>query len=260
MCPFRSSLRFSTPKSLPACVLGLLLLSCAGSRQESEAGTSCSAIVGGHPDARYEAVAALNDAFGQTFCTATLVGFSGDDSVLLTAAHCLDARVTRVAFGAKLPDVSHELELLDAMAHPDFDQGTGELDFAIVLAKGQLPGLPALRILTPAEDSLTRGASVEFVGYGETQVTSDNHVRNAVAGKIDTLTATTFGYEQSAGGPCWADSGGPAVIMSGGEPRIAGVTSYGQGDCWNRGVSGRVSSAAPFVQQYLDGAELCAAR
>jgi hypothetical protein len=238
----------------------LLLLACGGPRQEDELGATCSAIVGGYPDTRYEAVAALKDAFGQTYCTATLVGFSAEDSVLLTAAHCLDASITRVAFGAKLPDASLELELVDAFAHPDFDKPTGELDFAIVLAKGQLPGVPALPILMPAEDSLTRGAAVEFVGYGETQVAPDNRVRNAVAGSIDTLTATTFGYKQSSGGPCWADSGGPAIVVSDGEARVAGVTSYGVGDCWARGVSGRASSAARFVQQYLDGPELCAGR
>jgi hypothetical protein len=87
----------------------------------------------------------------------------------------------------------------------------------------------------------------------------DNRVRNAVEGSVDVLTATTFGYEQSAGGPCWADSGGPAITVSGEEARVAGVTSYGVGDCWTRGVS-RASSAARFVQQYVDGAELCAAR
>ena len=260
MCPFRSPRGFNAYESIRVGLLGLFLLSCGGPRQEDEPGATCSAIVGGHPDARYEAVAALNDALGRTYCTATLVGFSGDDSALLTAAHCLDAPVTRVAFGGNLPDTSRELELVDAVPHPDFDERTGELDFAIVLAEGKLPGLPALRVMTPETDSLTHGSAVEFVGYGETLFAPDHRVRNAVAGSIDVLSPTTFGYEQSVGGPCWGDSGGPAITVSDGEARVAGVTSYGIGDCWTRGVSGRASSAVRFVQQYLDGPELCAAR
>lgn len=235
----------------------LALTSCAGSSADGGTASTCSAIVGGHPDARYEAVAALQDAFGTTHCTATLVGFSAGQSVLLTAAHCLDAPIARAVFGEDLLESQQEYEIAVPVPHPDFDKSTGEFDFAVVVVHGRVAARP-LPVMSLDQDTLAPGSVVEFVGYGDTETSEQRQERNAVNGSIRTLSATSFAYDQALGGPCLADSGGPALALYEGEPLVAGVTSYGEGGCWGWGVSGRTSVARSFLDPLLDRADSCA--
>jgi len=236
-----------------------LLPSCADNDALEPSLANCGAIVGGGPDVAHTAVGALLDAFGNQYCSGTLVGLAGDESWLLTAAHCLDSPIDRASFADDLAQPLTELGFGVPIVHPNFDSRTGEFDFALLPLAGQPADVAPIRIASEG-DALAVGAAIEFVGFGETERPGSERKRNSVAGNVLSLSETTFGYDQADGGPCSGDSGGPALIL-GDEPILVGVTSYGEGDCWTAGVSGRVSAAADFLVAHLNvSPDPCAAR
>jgi hypothetical protein len=244
-----------TPRSLLSirCV-GLAVLAAGCGSEAASAGRpgepvarQCSPIVGGAPDDRHSGVVALLDEEGALACTGTLIS-AGAKPAVLTAAHCLRDPIVTVASGTDYAAATGLTYLtLETFIHPDFDRQTAEFDFAILLIEPGVDPAWVLPVLSPEDDDLAPGATLRFVGYGSTDAPIGNTLRNEVKGTVANLTATSFAYLQEAGGPCSGDSGGPALIDVGGKHVVAGVTSYGEGGCWARGVSARASAASAFI-------------
>lgn len=56
---------------------------------------------------------------------------------------------------------------------------------------------------------------------------------------------------QSTGGVCFGDSGGPALVYRDGTAYVGGITSYGDSRCRIYGVSTRVDAFESFIGDFL---------
>lgn len=246
-------------------------------------------IYHGEPDtspAKYPAVVALftvNKEGNYFQCSGTLIKKKGSTGYVLTAAHCLeDGYIPVIALlgddynSGSAVYVRTDRFLSNPKYGTDVDGGLIH-DTALFRVQGVPSDQAAMAVVTPDEDVLKAGDQVVFVGYGQTEKSSDNSVRNSVSGELSTVDELVFSYEQTpeTGGPCFGDSGGPAVALVGSEQRVVGVTSYGYtldpgqiDDCESGiGVSARVSADYDeFIKPFLDnaigtdtGSEACSA-
>ncbi|MBI5543038.1 MAG: trypsin-like serine protease [Deltaproteobacteria bacterium] len=213
-------------------------------------------------------VATPRGSFG---CTGTLIA----PLTVLTAGHCtwdsdepIDAPSKySVAFGNDLYG-SYFLSSVTAVhRHPDYRSQAGgdSNDIAILIIKKQpaevvpIPALPSDLGLTDAD----RGGALEFVGYGRSVANDPDSigVRMHVDGSISDLCEGdgcqgtqqpwVLCYGQATGGPCGADSGGPALIERNGAVFVAAVTSYGDPGCSLLGCSTRTDHYwSDFIAQY----------
>jgi hypothetical protein len=242
-----------------AFLLALLAGACAEPVAESTT-QACAAIVGGEPDRAHDAVVAVLDRTQTVVCSGTLIGADETGAaVVLTAAHCLDHFAAWVAFGQELTEPG-AAELAAAVVsveyHPLYARTTGAFDLALLTLDAPPPVAP---LPVAATDRLEQGSSVTLVGYGETSEDGAlTNERNRVAVRVEELTLAAFAYDQTGGGPCYGDSGGPAIVL-GDTPLLVGVTSYGEGGCRGRGVSVRTSAALDFIASAVSPTRGCTA-
>lgn len=236
-------------KSLTA--IWLFATACAG-QDEPRVGGVCQQIVGGHPDEDWTAVVSLESAWGEQLCSGSLVGTKAGRPLVLTSAHCLDVPIARAVFGQDRHAPTFATPIADVATHPAFERATGLYDFALLVLDEAPPGVAPLSLPSSASDDLMTNDEIEIVGYGDTETTADNPLRNAVAAQISKLEPLQFTYEQELGGPCDGDSGGPALALVRGRKTVVGVTSFGAGGCRSRGTSARVAAALKFLETSID--------
>lgn len=207
-------------------------------------------IVGGELDTKHQSVVAI---FGtQSACTATIIAVKGNQGYALTAAHCVKDAPQYVVQGNDYNSASTIVyEVVQYKAHPSYN---GQVyDFAMVRFTGAGAKTPVTPAMTPAQDGLKPGSTLEFVGYGLTE-NGPTTKRHHVFGNIDDLSSLTFDYQQQSGGPCAGDSGGPSLTVVNGVEYVSGVTSYGDQNCTQYGVSGRVSAVYDsFILPFING-------
>lgn len=196
-------------------------------------------IIGGTPTSGDPAVVLLVSypADKSTFdtCTASLVA----PTVLLTAAHCVDATThAGYVFGVFTgPDASayptaaqlapQLLPISETATHPDYDRDAPfYADIGVALLKDPLATAP-LPVQQAPLDASIEGAEARIVGYGQLvykELNLQKHEATTVVAKLDAVDTLTVG--DVAHKSCVGDSGGPALVVMDGVETIVGVDSY----------------------------------
>ncbi len=232
-------------------------------------------IINGQPDtsAAHQAVVMLYHNSG-VMCSGTLVS----NRVILTAAHCVH-NLTRtgfsVYFGTDIDnDPGHWLGVTDVWEHPNYhlnqsdpSQPTTLNDIAMVRLNQDAPsGVQPIPYL-PRGYALTQndvGITLTFVGFGKDQ--------NAHVGRKLFITGSLglacdgpancyyssmvigphyIAFDESSGGPCSGDSGGPALVVRNGQEYVAGVASYVDQNCQYFGASTKVDAYQTEIENFI---------
>jgi secreted trypsin-like serine protease len=208
------------------------------------------------------------------FCSGTLI----EPDVVVTAAHCLNVgknRKVRTMNPADLAiyvgddpsaDILDHLYLTtETLIFPSYNPIALRNDIALVRLSGDItePVTPVDNL--PASTGFTSadvGTLINMAGFGETE-TGSSGVKLQVDVTLGSLgcyvsgcpdsgyTATQIAYAQSAAGPCFGDSGGPAFAYRGGVPYVGAVTSYGDSNCTIYGVSTRVDAFESWINEFI---------
>lgn len=273
---------------LTACEPALEDSTTVGVELESMARIHAPIINGDPPDAPYhDAVVSLHQVSGSSvsaspFCSGTLIA----PTVVLTAAHCLDVANGGKPQFATMPPSALAIYVGDSPAtdpspsifgvtqtliHPGYDRKNLFNDIALVRLGAAVPtALTAPVAALPASLGL-QGSDVgslllNFAGFGETE-TGSSGVKLQADGILGGLGCsvpgcygaddpfTQFSYSQPDSGPCFGDSGGPAFIIRGGVPYVAGLTSWGDAYCTQFGVSTRVDAYGSFISGFVGGVD-----
>lgn len=201
-----------------------------------------AAIIGGTTDTTHKAVVAL--ASNNGLCSGTIIAKNGSTGWVLTAGHCSGMQIAMQANNYQSCfNMSAGCEAVyDVVAdtpHPNWNGDAGDgYDFRIL----QISGVTASTPVIPAAqnpDGLANGSPIEAVGYGVTESNDNNSVRMHVTETVDDLSSLMVAADQTDGtGSCSGDSGGP-ILFNG---KVVGVTSYGDQNCSQYGVYGRVQA------------------
>jgi hypothetical protein len=227
-------------------------------------------IIGGEPDLRLShagVVAIFNGPYG---CSGTLIA----PRVVLTAAHCVeeyDAKNFLVLFGDDTGSAMTRV-VEETSVHPSYvSNGDQAAPFdlgLLLLTSGAPPGVTPLPVLPPlleiTEDDI--GTPVEFVGFGQDEQ-GRTGVKLAATNNIEYVCTdpggcpygmymalqNTFCQDQSPGGICFGDSGGPALIVRDSKEYVAGVSSYVFQDCLYFGCSTKVDVYTGYIEDFVAG-------
>ena len=258
--------------------LGLAIVSC-GEQSRRELVATGRPIVGGTSDTNpaHMATVAITNQPGSYFCSGTLI----TESVVLTAAHCLedywgnpvDPSTLQVFFGDNAYGAGEYRQVSEGIQHPQWNRQALSRDIALLRLASVAPAGIAPIPYLPASQGLTQadvGTTVDFSGFGLTENNTDGqklHVQNTIDVVCDDAAGCwnnqvvqyAMGYDETPGGPCSGDSGGPAYIMRGGTEYVAGITSYGDQNCESFGVSTMADRYASFIDDFINsgGAEIC---
>ncbi|MEO1269459.1 MAG: trypsin-like serine protease, partial [Myxococcota bacterium] len=156
-----------------ACVLALALgAGCVagepvgqGTFAGQQAPPSENFIIGGAPEAGYDAVVAVLYG-GIQGCTGTLV----NTTFVVTAAHCVEgssANDMSVFFGSNVSGGGDVIEVIRAVPHPNYNNATLAADIAVLELANPAPGriTPIPYSTTPLTNADV-GRQATFVGFG----------------------------------------------------------------------------------------------
>jgi secreted trypsin-like serine protease len=263
-------------RKLIVCTLGILVGTLTTTAGFASAAPDRSFIVGGVQVPSSDPIAATTvflsgaDSDGTYFCSASIIA----QDMLVTAAHCVYGSTEgslRAIFMQKVTfnddgtpaftDISPEVHLVPgATYNPGYDPnatGADQHDIAIVHFSGGLPaGYTTATFMSPSE-SLSVGETVTLAGYGSTDAINPNE--GGELDKVDVTIASMLGstevvLDQSQGkGACFGDSGGPAFVMSGGQPELWGLTNRAYPndvqDCAHESVYTKINSYTNWIAQ-----------
>lgn len=236
------------------------LAACAGS-SDGDVGTTVAPIVGGTPapdDAAVVLLAAYpSDRSVLATCTASVIS----DTVLLTAAHCVDHPgwlygMFPGADAAAYPTLAalepHLLPVSAVHMHPSYDRAapfTADIAVAILAQPTAIAPLPVHRA---ALTSALVGQPARIVGYGQAVVGTPSSTRRQAATVVagfDADDTVRVGDPQHV--TCLGDSGGPALVIEGGVETVIGVDSYADNSACDQPAHFRRTDVyAPFVDTY----------
>jgi hypothetical protein len=248
-----------------------MLAGAYGCQQEEHpfSSTTCP-IVGGSPDTTQEhmAVVYLQMIQGQyaAGCTGTLIG----PRIVLTAAHCVYDTAPEdvtVFFGSSTTNATAR-HVSEVLWHTGYRPRRLSSDIAMVRLDSDppagivpIPFLPNSMKITDADI----GRLLEFVGFGVTE-TGSSGTKMTVHNELNWVCTSAggcdlggWGYavqdsicqDQTPGGPCSGDSGGPAFVLRAGKEYVCGITSYGDADgCRYYGCSTKVDEYEDFIRSF----------
>ena len=220
--------------------------------------------------AAHQAVVLLYDDNSGSMCTGTLIA----SSWVLTAAHCVvGSSSLDVYFGNDQNSFTAQRTSSQLIPHPNYVGTSTNIanDIALVRLSQAAPSTVAPIQPLPTSLAITNadvGSVLEFVGFGVTE-TGTSGVKLTVDQDLGAQCSTSsacnlnqspyqipggsIAYTQSGGGPCSGDSGGPAFIVRSGTEYVAGVTSYGDENCTQYGVSTKVDFFYNWIAGYIGG-------
>lgn len=214
-----------------------------------------------HPIARRTIEFATGVTSIEHKCTASIIR----QDVLVTAAHCT-ARRDGGIFGRMIyfPPASYVLHgsgvrVKKVFTHPKFRK-PGPHDIALIQLEEPLgPEFEPAPMLAPGT-SLAVGQIAVIAGFGTTNPNSlsDGLLRQVRAPILDPGfdRGRSVIIDQTSGGACYGDSGGPAYIEENGELKLWGVVSRGHprrtgGDCLHQAIFEKIDGHADFVRDSL---------
>jgi hypothetical protein len=220
-------------------LLSLALVTGCATPPPTPTGEATSPIIGGTVDSADPAIVLLvsysQDHQTLDTCTAAVIA----PTVLLTAAHCVDApNHPNYGFGvftgpdaSAYPDVASFLPVLLAVQevhpHPSYDPAvpfTADIGVIVMAQPLNITPLPINRVaLTQA----IVGQTARIVGYGQTVYGQYNAVKHDAQTVVDSLGADdTVVVGDGTHRSCIGDSGGPALVTLAGVETIIGEDSY----------------------------------
>ena len=242
-----------------------LLATVTGCTELPTTGRASAPIIGGVVDNADTAVVLLvsysPDHQTLDTCTAAVIS----PTVLLTAAHCIDA-TNHPGYGygvftgpdaSAYPDVASFLPVLlsvkEVHPHPSYDPAAPFVaDIGVVVLNQPLnvTPLPINRVaLTPS----IVGQAARLVGYGQTTYGQFNAIKHQAATVVAALgTDDTVAVGDSTHRSCVGDSGGPALVTIAGVETIIGEDSYTDTTgCIDPANYRRTDVYLPFLDTYV---------
>jgi hypothetical protein len=197
---------------------------------------------------------------GQIHCSGVLIA----PSTVITAAHCIDGfDRSRMEFmiGDNIDAPVQRAGVLRFGHHKDYDRGRfGVHDLAFLHLERRITEVQPVRFQQAPLKSQTE-SRVLHVGFGIGG--SVPGVKRCVDIPVSATCDTAFTSEAPGMNTCNGDSGGGAFIESGGEVRLAGITSWGDSLCQKYGVSLDVGAYPQFLGAWMglsEAEKLLAAR
>lgn len=249
--------------------LGLVALVLGGCLETEVAKTEDKtwAIINGVPDTDPAHMAVVAISNGRLLCSATLI----TERVILTAAHCVygrDISEYEAYFGPNGREAERR-KIATGWVHPDYSSSQLTNDIALLrLAEAPPAGVVPLRALPPelALSEADEGIQVQFTGFGRTEegYIADKLTVFGELGWVCSGTGTCGGdgfpirervicFDESEGGTCFGDSGGPNLIWRGDGEYVAGVNSYVANwpFCYNIACSTKVDEFGDFIAAFV---------
>lgn len=205
---------------LPVCVMAG---GCWAEKEDTATRSFDRAIINGSLDTTNQAVVAYLS--NGAVCTATIVAKQGSQGYALTAGHCIGGQLGVLRQGNNRVNGQYDVEyaVVEAVTHPCYQ--TGQFDLAMLRFSGATVSTPVIPAMSPTEDTLGVGSSLEHVGYGSTE-SGTTPLRHRTVNIVDDASVFAFVYDISATGPASGDGGGPGLSTAPGGTRVASVISF----------------------------------
>ncbi len=228
-------------------------------------------IVQGDPVGEDEHLEVVAIMVSGGMCSGTLI----TPDVIMTAGHCVDS----INLGSYSIRFSHRSAwtpfetrgVSERLRHPQYDRDYVLNDIALLRLDAPAPDYITPVPPLPGHMPITYddvGGPIEFAGFGEDE-DGDAGVKLKFTGEIKWLcdgpdacqhSNYAFGmphtlcFDQSEGGTCSGDSGGPAFVERDGRAYVAGITSYGdRAGCTIYGCSTKVDAFQDFIVGFTGG-------